>query len=309
MQIDKVQSVLHEFCKKYLTHLFTIFAATNCPEKAESFNDVSKSTNLTTDQDLQNSSRSVSSDETRKSCLKVNSRREVNTPRTVSFEHSKDKSSSVEKEQLKRSSTAPSSQPATPACGSSKNSSSNDLNDLSENNAEEFINRTNGQLEPTAAAVLTVTAAAASASHSRLQLRHVQHCNERRRIFEDNLAAVCMGFVLVFLVCHFPRLLLNIHELITIEEAMKCGDNGHHPFSVWSMVTISISHFLLVLNSATNILVYCLLSSKFREECSKIFGGKNPLFRRRTNLPQQRRGHGSSNTALIENSQRCGAVV
>lgn len=119
-------------------------------------------------------------------------------------------------------------------------------------------------------AVLTLAAAAATATNSRLQLRHVQHCNERRRLFEDNLAAVCMGFVLVFLVCHFPRLLLNIHELITIKEAMMCGEQGHHPFSVWSMVTISVSHFLLVLNSATNILVYCLLSSKFREECHKI---------------------------------------
>lgn len=119
-------------------------------------------------------------------------------------------------------------------------------------------------------AVLTLAAAAATATNSRLQLRHVQHCNERRRLFEDNLAAVCMGFVLVFLVCHFPRLLLNIHELITIKEAMMCGEQGHHPFSVWSMVTISVSHFLLVLNSATNILVYCLLSSKFREECNKI---------------------------------------
>ena len=124
--------------------------------------------------------------------------------------------------------------------------------------------------ETATTAVLTLAAAAATATNSRLQLRHVQVCNERRRLFEDNLAAVCMGFVLVFLVCHFPRLLLNIHELITIKEAMMCGEQGHHPFSVWSMVTISVSHFLLVLNSSTNILVYCLLSSKFREECNKI---------------------------------------
>ena len=65
--------------------------------------------------------------------------------------------------------------------------------------------------------MLTIAAAAATATNNRLQLRHVQHCNEKRRIFEDNLAAVCMGFVLVFLVCHVPRLLLNIHELVTIE--------------------------------------------------------------------------------------------
>ena len=58
----------------------------------------------------------------------------------------------------------------------------------------------------TTSAVLTLAAATATtAANSRLQLRAVQHCNERRRIFEDNLAAVCMGFVLVFLVCHFPR--------------------------------------------------------------------------------------------------------
>ena len=33
---------------------------------------------------------------------------------------------------------------------------------------------------------------------------------------EDNMAVIFMGFILVFLVCHLPRLLLNIHELATI---------------------------------------------------------------------------------------------
>ena len=57
----------------------------------------------------------------------------------------------------------------------------------------------------------------------RLQIRQVHQFNERRRIFEDNLAAVCMGFVLVFLMCHLPRLMLNIHELITIEVSTDLG--------------------------------------------------------------------------------------
>ena len=64
----------------------------------------------------------------------------------------------------------------------------------------------NGSSDEATTAVLALAAATATtATNSRLQLRAVQHCNERRRIFEDNLAAVCMGFVLVFLVCHFPR--------------------------------------------------------------------------------------------------------
>ena len=115
------------------------------------------------------------------------------------------------------------------------------------------------------------TAQTVSSTDSRLKLRHVQSVNERRRHFEDNLAAIFMAFVLVFLICHMPRLLLNIHELITIKEAMLCSQRNERPFSLWSMITISVSHFLLVINSSTNILVYCLMSSKFREECRSIF--------------------------------------
>lgn len=96
--------------------------------------------------------------------------------------------------------------------------------------------------------------------------------NESRRKKEDNLAAVFMGFIIVFLVCHLPRLLLNIHELATIRHAMECQANGFQGFPLWSGIMISISHLLLAINSATNILIYCCLSSQFRLECKKVFG-------------------------------------
>ena len=38
---------------------------------------------------------------------------------------------------------------------------------------------------------------------------------QRRRV-ESNLAAIMMGYVLVFLICNFPRLMLNIDELARI---------------------------------------------------------------------------------------------
>jgi len=113
--------------------------------------------------------------------------------------------------------------------------------------------------------------AAAGAGGDRARRRHVQTVNERRPRFEDNLAAIFMGFVLVFLVCHTPRLLLNIHELATIREAMQCEQAGKNGFPLWSLILISVSHLLLVLNSSINILIYCLLSSKFREECRLLF--------------------------------------
>ena len=95
--------------------------------------------------------------------------------------------------------------------------------------------------------------------------------NESRRKKEDNLAAIFMGFIMVFLICHLPRLGLNIHELATIEHAMDCQRAGLKAFPLWSLIMISLSHLLLVLNSATNILIYCCLSSKFREEFRKVF--------------------------------------
>ena len=62
--------------------------------------------------------------------------------------------------------------------------------------------------------------------------------NESRRKKEDNMAVIFMGFIVVFLVCHLPRLLLNIHELITIENAMRCMRAEQIPFPLWSEVMI-----------------------------------------------------------------------
>ncbi|QQP42184.1 Uncharacterized protein FKW44_016769, partial [Caligus rogercresseyi] len=88
---------------------------------------------------------------------------------------------------------------------------------------------------------------------------------------EDNLAVIFMAFILVFLICHLPRLLLNIHELLTIADTMECKKRGIYRFSLLSMVSISVSHFLLVVNSSTNIIIYCALSSKFRVECNIVY--------------------------------------
>ena len=62
--------------------------------------------------------------------------------------------------------------------------------------------------------------------------------NESRRKKEDNMAAIFMGFIVVFLVCHLPRLLLNIHELFTIKHAIKCMEAGQEPFPLWTGVAI-----------------------------------------------------------------------
>ena len=46
-----------------------------------------------------------------------------------------------------------------------------------------------------------------------------------RRKKEDNMAVIFMGFILVFLICNAPRLILNIHELMTIRWAFSISQS------------------------------------------------------------------------------------
>ncbi len=96
---------------------------------------------------------------------------------------------------------------------------------------------------------------------------------DSRRRAEDRLAVVSMGFILVFLCCHSLRLALDIHELLTLEAANACRAAGRRGVPTWALCAVHVSHILLVLNAATNILVYCGLSSRFREEFCRAFGG------------------------------------
>lgn len=98
--------------------------------------------------------------------------------------------------------------------------------------------------------------------------------NEKRRRAEDSLAVVFMAFAAVFLSCHSLRLALDAHELWALEAANRCRAAGRRGFPAWSLVAVHVSHVLTAVNSAVNILVYCGMSSRFREEFGKMFCGK-----------------------------------
>ena len=45
---------------------------------------------------------------------------------------------------------------------------------------------------------------------------------KERQKKEDHLSTIFMGYVLVFLVCHTPRLVLSFYELTAIRSALEC---------------------------------------------------------------------------------------
>ena len=48
--------------------------------------------------------------------------------------------------------------------------------------------------------------------------------NVNRRRMEDNLAMIFMGIVAVFLLCHFPRVFLGLHEMFIVKESLACAE-------------------------------------------------------------------------------------
>ena len=45
----------------------------------------------------------------------------------------------------------------------------------------------------------------------------------KQRASEMNLAAILLCIVFLFLVCHFPRIILNVHEVFMQGKILACG--------------------------------------------------------------------------------------
>ena len=58
-----------------------------------------------------------------------------------------------------------------------------------------------------------------------LQMTHERTKKQNKgRASEMNLAAILMCIVFLFFVCHFPRILLNVHEVFMVWDMLACGD-------------------------------------------------------------------------------------
>ncbi len=53
-------------------------------------------------------------------------------------------------------------------------------------------------------------------------------------------AVVFMGIVGVFLLCHVPRVLLNMHETWVWDEAMGCMNRGKPGFPMWATLMVTL---------------------------------------------------------------------
>ena len=91
--------------------------------------------------------------------------------------------------------------------------------------------------------------------------------NENNRKKEATLAKTFAAFVIVFFICYTPQHVYRIYEIVLFDQTTKCGSL---PF--WSAYGLEITHVLIVLNSAINVVIYTAFNNQFRNECKKMFG-------------------------------------
>ena len=91
--------------------------------------------------------------------------------------------------------------------------------------------------------------------------------NQKHRRAEDRTAKIFLFITVIFITCHIPRLILDIHELINLEIANMCQKAKMRDIApAWTFIMIYVSHFCLVINATMNMIIYCFMSVKFREE-------------------------------------------
>ena len=82
---------------------------------------------------------------------------------------------------------------------------------------------------------------------------------------ENDLARVLIGIIVLFLVCHTFRVIIEIDNILTANTLRVCYQLCLPPFATWSIILDPLSDLMMVINSASNMVIYCCLNSAFRK--------------------------------------------
>ena len=74
-----------------------------------------------------------------------------------------------------------------------------------------------------------------------------------------------------FLLCHFPRILLNIYEVPMSQDRDLCKLYKRPFYSPrWVLIAACVEKLLLIANSSFNFVIYCLAGKHFRQQMCKL---------------------------------------
>ena len=103
--------------------------------------------------------------------------------------------------------------------------------------------------------------------------------NQKKKLEEDRTkedrkrkdSKLLLIIVLFYLIFHFPRFLINLHEFFHLDITKEIMNNSEeyqkrcYSFPIWVLACTSVSNCLLTLNSSCNFFIYCFMNSTFRK--------------------------------------------
>ena len=95
--------------------------------------------------------------------------------------------------------------------------------------------------------------------------RAVQEKFDRRERNMIQQTKMLFAIVILFIISHTPRIILNVEELVTLDNKMTAKKEGCVWLQFWTLILIPVSHFLLQINSGINLFIYCFFNTFFRE--------------------------------------------
>ena len=94
--------------------------------------------------------------------------------------------------------------------------------------------------------------------------------NQERTLY---LTFLCL--TITFLVCHLPRIILNIYEVPMNKRRFLCqaifNKTFHQP--TWVTILTSVEKLTLIINSSINFFFYCLVGTAFRKQLCRVSNG------------------------------------
>ena len=94
----------------------------------------------------------------------------------------------------------------------------------------------------------------------------------RRQNDKINTTVILISIVVIFVLCHLPRITIDVYEFSVMETFINCSGILTPAYPI--QILAPISDFLVFLNSSCNFFVYTLVGNKFRKEFCKVFGIK-----------------------------------
>ena len=94
---------------------------------------------------------------------------------------------------------------------------------------------------------------------------------------------VLFAIVILFLLFHILRIVLNIEEFVSLHEITNAKKDRCTWLQFWTLIAVPISHMLLQINSSINLFIYCFCNKSFSNVLKSKIRGLILLLR----LPQK----------------------